>query len=57
MNASVKEPIIELERVSVYQNENLILANISLTINKDEFIYLIGKTGSGKSKIPLQSTI
>jgi cell division transport system ATP-binding protein len=51
MNASVKEPIIELERVSVYQNENLILANISLTINKDEFIYLIGKTGSGKSSL------
>jgi cell division transport system ATP-binding protein len=51
MNASIREPIIELDRVSVYQNENLILANVSLTINKDEFIYLIGKTGSGKSSL------
>jgi len=51
MNTSSGEPIIELDRVPVYQNENLILANVSLTINKDEFIYLIGKTGSGKSSL------
>lgn len=51
MNTSMRDPIIELDRVPVYQNENLILANVSLTINKDEFIYLIGKTGSGKSSL------
>jgi cell division transport system ATP-binding protein len=43
--------IILLDKVSVYQNENLILANVSLTIGKGEFIYLIGKTGSGKSSL------
>ncbi len=43
--------IIELDKVSVFQNENLILANVSLTIQTGEFLYLIGKTGSGKSSL------
>lgn len=43
--------IIELDRVSVYQNENLILSNVNVTISKGEFWYLIGKTGSGKSSL------
>ena len=45
------ERIIELYKVSLYQNENLILANVSLTLSKGECIYLIGKTGSGKSSL------
>ncbi len=45
------ERIIELDKLSVYQNENLILANVNLTITKGEFLYLIGKTGSGKSSL------
>lgn len=45
------EKIIELDKISVYQNENLILANVSLTISKGEFVYLIGKTGTGKSSL------
>ena len=43
--------IIELDRLSVYQNENLILSNVNLTISKGEFLYLIGKPGSGKSSL------
>ena len=43
--------IIELDKLSIYQNENLILANINLTVSKGEFVYLIGKTGSGKSSL------
>jgi cell division transport system ATP-binding protein len=43
--------IIELDRLAVYQNENLILSNVSLSISKGEFVYLIGKTGSGKSSL------
>lgn len=43
--------IIELDKVSVYQNENLILANVNLAASKGEFLYLIGKTGSGKSSL------
>jgi len=44
-------PVIDFNKVSVYQNETLILANVTLTINKGEFVYLIGKTGSGKSSL------
>jgi cell division transport system ATP-binding protein len=43
--------IIELEKISVYHHENLILANVTLLISKGEFLYLIGKTGSGKSSL------
>jgi cell division transport system ATP-binding protein len=43
------DPIIEFEKVPIYQNENLVLANVSLTVTKGEFVYLIGRTGSGKS--------
>jgi cell division transport system ATP-binding protein len=43
--------IIELDKIAVYQHENLILANVTLFISKGEFLYLIGKTGSGKSSL------
>jgi len=43
--------IILLDKVSVYQGENLILANVSFSTAKGEFVYLIGKTGSGKSSL------
>lgn len=46
-----KEPIIELRNIDIYQKKLMILHNISLTINKGEFVYLIGKTGTGKSSI------
>jgi cell division transport system ATP-binding protein len=45
------DTIIELQGVSVFQQKNLILSNVSLTINTGEFVYLIGRTGSGKSSL------
>jgi cell division transport system ATP-binding protein len=45
------EIIIDLENISVYQNQVLILTNVSMTIHKGEFVYLIGRTGSGKSSL------
>jgi len=45
------ETIIELEHVSIFQKKNLVLADVNLTIGKGEFVYLIGKTGSGKSSL------
>jgi cell division transport system ATP-binding protein len=44
-------PVIDLNKASIFQNETLILANVTLTISKGEFVYLIGKTGSGKSSL------
>ncbi|MDO9512738.1 MAG: ATP-binding cassette domain-containing protein [Bacteroidales bacterium] len=43
--------IIHLDNASIYQKENLVLNRISLTVNEGEFLYLIGKTGSGKSSL------
>ncbi|MBU2996990.1 ATP-binding cassette domain-containing protein [Cellulophaga baltica] len=43
------EIILKLKDVAVFQKENLVLNDINLEIKKGEFIYLIGKTGSGKS--------
>lgn len=43
------ESILQLEDVAVFQKENLVLNEINLEIKKGEFVYLIGKTGSGKS--------
>ena len=45
----MNQPILELREVAIFQKENLVLSDINLTINKGDFVYLIGKTGSGKS--------
>ncbi|MEX0313588.1 MAG: cell division ATP-binding protein FtsE [Allomuricauda sp.] len=45
----MSETILKLQDVAVFQKENLILKDISLEVKKGEFVYVIGKTGSGKS--------
>lgn len=45
----MSQPILFLRNVTIYQEEKVILNNINLEVNQGEFIYLIGKTGSGKS--------
>ncbi|OYU96103.1 MAG: phosphonate ABC transporter ATP-binding protein [Bacteroidetes bacterium B1(2017)] len=44
-------PLITLNDVSVFQQDNLILSEINLSISAGEFVYLIGTTGSGKSSL------
>jgi cell division transport system ATP-binding protein len=51
MENEQKEVVIRLENINVFQKKNLILTDVSLTVNKGEFVYLIGKTGSGKSSL------
>ncbi|MDD3567787.1 MAG: ATP-binding cassette domain-containing protein [Bacteroidales bacterium] len=45
------DTIIEFKKASIFQNENLILADVNLKVEKGEFIYLIGKVGSGKTSL------
>ncbi len=45
------DTIISLRNVSIFQKHNLVLTNVSLDIDKGEFVYLLGKTGSGKSSL------
>jgi len=44
-------PIVELKHVNIFQSGNLVLSDVNLTINEGEFVFLIGKTGSGKSSL------
>lgn len=42
-------PVLQISNASIFQRENLILNEVNVTIEKGEFVYLIGKTGTGKS--------
>jgi len=41
--------VLSLKDASIYQRESLILSNVTVEVNKGDFVYLIGKTGTGKS--------
>ena len=45
------EKIIHFDKVNIKINDKKNLSNINLTVDEKDFIYLIGKTGSGKSSI------
>src|ERR1051326_9566567 len=45
------EDIIELRHASIYQGDNLILQDVDLAVHRGEFVYLVGKTGTGKSSL------
>jgi cell division transport system ATP-binding protein len=43
--------VIQLQGVDIYQQKHLVLSNVNLHIDKGEFVFLIGATGSGKSSL------
>lgn len=45
------DTIIEFENANIFQKDNLILKDVNLAINKGEFVYFIGKVGSGKTSL------
>ncbi|MCD6067025.1 MAG: ATP-binding cassette protein [Bacteroidetes bacterium] len=45
------ETVIKLENVSVFQEHSAVISAVNIEIQKGEFVYMIGKTGSGKSSL------
>ena len=43
--------VIDIKDASIFHRYSTILNNVNFKINKGEFVYLIGKTGSGKSSL------
>jgi len=47
----MSEIVVQLENVNIYQSGNLILQDVNFKVQKGEFVYLVGKTGTGKSSL------
>ncbi len=45
----MSEPVLSLKDVTIYQGNNAVINDVNLEVNRGEFIYIIGKTGTGKS--------
>jgi cell division transport system ATP-binding protein len=43
--------IIELTNCTIWQQDHLVLSNVNLSVRKGEFVYLVGRVGSGKSSL------
>ena len=43
--------VVQLTNAQIYQGKTLILSDVNLSVRKGEFVYLIGKTGTGKSSL------
>lgn len=45
------DTLVDLKEVSVFQHDNLVLSGVNFEMKKGEFVYLIGKVGSGKTSL------
>ena len=45
----MSETVLSLKNVTIYQENKVILSQINLDVKEGEFLYIIGKTGTGKS--------
>ena len=45
----MSQAILSLKNATIYQEDKVVLSNVNLEVNRGEFLYIIGKTGSGKS--------
>lgn len=47
----INDAVIEFKDATIYQGDIAVITNLNLALNKGEFVYLLGKTGSGKSSL------
>lgn len=47
----MSEVVLEISNANIYQGESLILSDVNIKVSRSEFVYLVGKTGSGKSSL------
>ena len=45
----MSETVLQLKNASIFQGESLVLGDVNFEMDKGDFVYLIGKTGTGKS--------
>jgi cell division transport system ATP-binding protein len=45
------DPVVRVKEASIFQDQSTVLSNISFEIEKGEFVFMIGRTGSGKSSL------
>lgn len=45
------DTIVELRNAAIFQDDHLVLSDVNVHLEKGDFVYLIGKTGSGKSSL------
>lgn len=48
---NMADSIVDLRNVNIYQGGSLILQDVNIIVNRGEFVYLVGKTGTGKSSL------
>ena len=47
----MSEAVLSIKNANIYQGESLILTDVNITVSRSEFVYLVGKTGTGKSSL------
>lgn len=47
----MSEEVLSISNANIYQGASLILSDVNISVSRSEFVYLVGKTGSGKSSL------
>jgi len=47
----MSEVVLEISNANIYQGDSLILTDVNIQVSRSEFVYLVGKTGTGKSSL------